>query len=161
MKFTRLSHLRPVLPDATGDDTLDSDYDYTALTVGVILDEMNPFVWNTADALFRPLTAVNDDYHVLSGSTSGGDVRLNDPPAAGDTLTFAHVPESGPALGTLVFSSDGTFVYIAPVITGPAVVVSFQYLVTDSYGHTATATVYITIHPQSSEGGGDPPPPPP
>ena len=161
VRFTRPSHLRPVMPGAGDDETADSDYDYATLTAGVTIDEANPFSNPSTDALFRPLTAVNDDYHVLSGSTSGGDVRLNDPPAAGDTLTFAHVPESGPALGTLVFSSDGTFVYIAPVITGPAVVVSFQYLVTDSYGHTATATVYITIHPQSSEGGGDPPPPPP
>jgi len=161
VRFTRPAALRPVAAGQGSDPTLDSDYDYGTLLAAVTLTEANPTA--TKDALFRPLTAVADEFHTTSGATISGNVALNDPPAFGDTLTFALAPGSGPAAGVLDFHADGTFTYTAPSVShgSPTVAVTFQYVVTDSYGHTATATVTIYVAPFWDDGGpGDPPPPP-
>lgn len=145
MKFTRLSHLRPVLPDATGDDTLDSDYDYTALTVGVILDEMNPFVWNTADALFRPLVAVNDYYETEYRTPRAGNVLDNDPPVyVQDPVVVTLLTDV--AHGVLVLNPNGTFTY-TPENRFHDDTDTFTYRVTDSFGHTADAVVTLYVRP--------------
>ncbi|MFO0798214.1 MAG: SdrD B-like domain-containing protein [Gemmataceae bacterium] len=160
VKFTRPEALRPVLPGAGTDEMLDSDYDYATLTAGVTLDDTNSSSSPYADALFRPLVAVADFYAVAAGSAVSGNVLANDPPAAGDTLTVALAPGSGPALGTLVLHADGSFTYTPPATIAAATYVYFEYVVTDSYGHTATATVTILINTRYDEGGpGDPPPP--
>jgi len=142
VRFTRPSDLRPVQPGGGSDEYSDSDYDYLTLTAGVTLDESNPSVTNTADALFRPLVAVADTYYTPYRTAVGGNVLDNDPPAAGDTLAVTHV--GGPANGTLTLHADGTFTY-TPNAGFHGADDTFTYRVTDSYGHTATAVVTVTV----------------
>lgn len=63
----------------------------------------------------------------------------------GQVITVNSTPVSGPSSGSVVFNADFTFTYTPnPGFFG---VDSFDYIITDPFGLTATATVTITIEP--------------
>jgi VCBS repeat-containing protein len=93
-----------------------------------------------------PPVAVDDTYNVDEDRTLVVDipgVLENDTDADHDTLTTVALTE--PAFGTLLFSSDGSFIY-TPVANynGPD---SFTYQANDGMENSNVATVFITVNP--------------
>ena len=87
--------------------------------------------------------ARGDAYPVAVGQTITVDadsgVLANDTDGDGDPLTASLV--SGPAEGTLTFNSDGSFIYTAGAgFDGED---GFVYSVSDTAGHTVTASVLL------------------
>ncbi len=97
----------------------------------------------------RPPTAVDDAVAVSEGSTYSGTVLGNDSDPDGDPLDVSLV--SGPAHGSFALDPEGTFTY-TPGSTYHRTD-SFVYQVDDGFGGTATATVTLTVGPDTS--GGD------
>ena len=90
---------------------------------------------------------VNDDYYSVNEDSfltvSAPGVLSNDSDADGDTLQAQVV--DGPANGTVVLQSNGSFLYTPNANFGGSD--SFTYKVTDGTTETAAATVYITVNP--------------
>lgn len=88
--------------------------------------------------------AANDDYFSVSGYGSiyvgNSGVLGNDYDPEGGALTASLI--SGPSYGSLTLNADGTFSYSAGYSNQSD---QFSYSVSDSYGATASATVYLTI----------------
>ncbi|SPF81313.1 Ig-like domain-containing protein [Pseudoprimorskyibacter insulae] len=83
--------------------------------------------------------AVDDSFTADVGTTIEGNVLLNDTDAEGDPLTVSLV--TGPAEGTLVLKTDGTFIYDNAAGSDAA----FTYKVTDGKGGEDTASVNFTF----------------
>jgi VCBS repeat-containing protein len=122
-----------------GDESADSDMD--GLIAAITLDETLPDSSPYTDALFRPLTAVDDDYSMDYGTGVSGNVLDNDPPAGDDVLTVTL--DAGPGHGTLTLNTNGSFAYSPDV--GFWGIDTFTYRVTDAYGLTATAVVTLRV----------------
>ena len=93
-----------------------------------------------------PPSAVADTFTGTEDVALSGNVATNDSDPDGDALTFSVV--SGPASGTLVFNTNGTFTYTPNANTnsnsGPD---TFTYRVTDANGASATAVVTLVMTP--------------
>ena len=90
---------------------------------------------------------VNDDSYSVNEDSfltvSAPGVLSNDSDVDGDTLQAQVV--DGPANGTVVLQSNGSFLYTPNANFGGSD--SFTYKVTDGTTETAAATVYITVNP--------------
>jgi VCBS repeat-containing protein len=73
------------------------------------------------------------------------DLLMNDTDVDGDLLTVNTTPVSGPANGTLLLNSDGTFTYTPDADFNG--IDSFTYAVTDGNGGIGEGIVTITIDP--------------
>ncbi|MGQ0455520.1 MAG: tandem-95 repeat protein [Hyphomicrobium sp.] len=93
--------------------------------------------------------AVADTFTTEEDTPLNGNVLGNDSDPDGDTLTVNTTPVSGPANGTLVLNSDGTFTYTPDLdYTGTD---SFAYQLIDADGGVSTATVSLTIYPENDD----------
>ncbi len=100
------------------------------------------FNWTVANP--APV-AVDDSYTGSEDNAITGNVRTNDSDPDGDALTVNTTPVAGPANGTLVLNSNGTFTYTSAAnFTGTD---TFTYQVTDADGATSTATVTLYVNP--------------
>jgi VCBS repeat-containing protein len=72
-----------------------------------------------------------------------GNVRSNDSDIDGDTLLVSTTPVQGPAHGTLVLNSDGSFSYTPNANFNGSD--AFTYRLVDADGGTSTATVILTV----------------
>jgi VCBS repeat-containing protein len=130
-----------------GSETLSDSFSYaasdgvlasTTVSVPITVQPVNDPPVGTADAL-----------EVLRGqitsSLSGGEISVlaNDSDPEMDLLSATLVDE--PQHGTLVLSSDGTFVYSQE--GGPSLVDSFTYRASDGSAQSSPITVFITITP--------------
>jgi VCBS repeat-containing protein len=87
----------------------------------------------------HPPVCPNDSFTTNQNTAHSGSVTCTD--ADGNPLTYALV--AGPAHGTLVFNSDGTYTYTpSSGYSGPD---SFQYKANDGTADSNTATVSITV----------------
>ena len=92
--------------------------------------------------------AIDDAYTLnedtpLTATLGVDDLLLNDSDIDGDTLTVNTAPVSGPANGTLVLNTDGTFTYTPDAnFNGTD---SFVYEISDVYATTAQGTVTLTV----------------
>ena len=74
-----------------------------------------------------------------------GNVLTNDTDIDGDSLQVSTTPVQGPAHGTLVLNSDGSFAYTPTAnFNGTD---TFTYRLIDADGGTSTATVILTVNP--------------
>ena len=99
-------------------------------------------------------TAVDDNFTVAEDGTLAptlgvNDLLQNDSDPDGDTLTVNTTPVSGPANGSLLLGTDGTFTYTPNADFNGAD--SFTYQVSDANGRTAEATVEITVDPTNDD----------
>ncbi|MET0382665.1 MAG: Ig-like domain-containing protein, partial [Burkholderiaceae bacterium] len=98
----------------------------------------------TVTLSIAPVPVANPD--TLAGTENSpitGNLNSNDVPSAGQTNTWALT--TGASHGTVTVDPDGTFSYVpAPGYTGAD---AFTYTITDSNGHTSTATVALTVSP--------------
>lgn len=90
------------------------------------------------------IAANDDDVTVTEGSGSHTlDVLANDTNGTGQPLSVAGVTQ--PNFGSVILMPDGTVSYTPTLnFVGPD---SFKYLAKDADGHTATATVNLTVDP--------------
>ncbi len=89
--------------------------------------------------------AHDDSYSIAEDATltvAAPGVLANDTDIDGDILVATII--AGPAHGTLIFNSNGSFTY-TPGLGSGATSDSFSYLVSDGHGGTATATVNLAI----------------
>lgn len=87
----------------------------------------------------HPPVCPDDSFTTNQDTPHSGSVTCTD--ADGNTLTYALV--AGPAHGTLVFNSDGTYTYTpSSGYSGPD---SFQFKANDGTADSNTATVSITV----------------
>ncbi len=89
---------------------------------------------------------LNDSYTLLQDSifsVEAPGLLINDSDADGDKLSIT--PVSSPENGTLVLSSDGSFIYTPN--KGFVGVDSFTYVVHDGYGNSSPVTVMLTVNP--------------
>lgn len=95
--------------------------------------------------------AVNDTVTLVRGTDEiSFNVLDNDVVGAGDALTVQSFARS--VLGTLSEVSNGLFNY-APDLNFTNGQDQFSYTIIDDYGLTSTATVTITVSPQTFAGG--------
>ncbi len=105
----------------------------------------------TVNAINDAPTVVGESFVTSEGipftaNLSVNDLLLNDTDIEGDTLSVNTTPVTGPANGSLVLNSDGTFTYTPNAnFNGTD---SFVYEVLDGNGGTAQATATITVHPR-------------
>ena len=98
------------------------------------------FVWTVTN----PVPTAGDDAFTTNEDTAFSDtVAGNDSDPDGDALTYAL--GTGPANGSIVFNTDGTFTYTPNAdFNGTD---TFTYTTDDGEGGTDTATVTITVDP--------------
>ncbi|MEM6635187.1 MAG: Ig-like domain-containing protein [Pseudomonadota bacterium] len=85
--------------------------------------------------------AVDAFVQTEAGETVSGQVVASDPDT-GDTQVFT-LGDTGPAHGTVIVNADGSFTYTADEdYSGPD---SFEVVVTDALGATASATVFVGV----------------
>jgi hypothetical protein len=89
----------------------------------------------------HPAVAQDDRVVTLENTPASFDVRRNDSNVDGGPLAVAVL--SGPASGTLVQQTDGSFVYTPAAYQTAST--SFVYQLSDSLGRTSQATVTIDI----------------
>jgi VCBS repeat-containing protein len=104
----------------------------------------------TVNALNDPPLASGESYTLDEDSTftatlGVNDLLQNDTDLDGDVLTVETVPVAGPASGSLVLNSDGSFTY-TPIADFNGTD-SFTYSVSDGNGGTAQGTVTLTVNP--------------
>jgi VCBS repeat-containing protein len=88
-----------------------------------------------------PPVAVNDSYATQGTLPVSGTIATNDSEPDGDPVVFAAT--SQPANGTLIFNSNGSFIYTArDLFTGTD---SFTYSATDPSGASSSATASISV----------------
>lgn len=97
--------------------------------------------------------AVGETYTAIEGvpytaQLGLDDLLLNDSDPFGDPLQVNTTPVSGPANGSLVLNTDGTFIYTPNTDFNGSD--SFVYEVTDGKGGSAQATVNITVQPREA-----------
>ena len=89
---------------------------------------------------------LNDSYTLLQDSifsVEAPGLLINDSDADNNELSI--IPMSGPENGTLVMSSDGSFIYTPNKdFVG---VDSFTYVIHDGYGNSSPVTVTLTVNP--------------
>ena len=89
--------------------------------------------------------AGNDTFTGSEDTAISGNVLLNDSDPDGDALSIVTTPVTGPAHGTLVLNSNGTFTYMpAANYNG---LDSFSYTLKDADGATTAATVTLNVNP--------------
>ena len=117
-----------------------------------VTDDNGAFADATVNISVSPVNdapeAINDNYWLNSGTsfttTLGvNDLLTNDIDIDGDTLALNTTPIVGPANGTLVLNTDGTFTYTPNLLF--AGFDSFTYEITDGNGATAQATVSLAV----------------
>ncbi|WP_346064029.1 retention module-containing protein, partial [Halomonas salifodinae] len=113
----------------------DGDTASTTLTIDVLDDGPIAVDDSVADEVPEDGSV---DIDVFANDTAGAD---------GVDLTTGIAVASGPSKGSVVYNGDGTFTYTAD--PGEEGVDSFTYTLTDSDGDTSTATVDLTIAPDS------------
>ncbi|MFH0708707.1 MAG: putative Ig domain-containing protein [Pseudomonadota bacterium] len=85
-------------------------------------------------------TAVNDTITVVQNSTVSGNVLTNDTGPSISVTTW-----NNPSHGTLSAKNNATGAFTYTPTSGYSGLDSFTYEITDSGGHTSTATVNITV----------------
>lgn len=139
-------------PDGTFLYTPDSGFTGTDSFVYEVCDDRGACDSATVTVTVRtdPTPGINDapfagDDAVFGtvAATVTGDLLANDSDPNNDPLTISTTPVSGPAHGTLMISSDGTFAYTPH--SGFVGSDNFQYEVCDDAGGCSTATVTISI----------------
>ncbi|MFC6268925.1 CshA/CshB family fibrillar adhesin-related protein [Frigoriflavimonas asaccharolytica] len=94
------------------------------------------------DTNVQPTTATNDSYIVAQSTATVLNVASNDFDPNGDPLTVTIL--TTPANGTVVVNANNTVTYTP---TGDFLGVdSFTYQIDDGNGHTASATVKVTVY---------------
>ena len=111
---------------------------------GVVTITVNPV--NDAPVSGDESMAVDEDA-ALAGVAGISDLLMNDTDVDGDPLSVNTTPVSGPANGTLVLNSDGTFTYTPDADFNGAD--SFSYEVSDGSGGTSQAVVTIAVNPMN------------
>ncbi|MDT7834249.1 Ig-like domain-containing protein [Aquabacterium sp. OR-4] len=87
--------------------------------------------------------AANDNLSLAEDGSVSGNVLANDSDADGDALAVDTPALSGPAHGSLVLNTDGSFVYTPDAnFSGTD---SFSYRIVDADGASSTATVTLTV----------------
>ena len=118
-----------------------------------ICDNSTPALCSTAKVTYtvQPVaepskTFATDDYNSTpAGSPASGSVVANDGNTAGETLTATIVSGVSAAEGTLVFNSDGTYVFTpAPGFSGP---VDIVYITCTASSVCAKATLHLVVNP--------------
>ncbi len=150
--------------ETPGDANGDNDYEVqiTVTDSGPLTDAQDITV--TVTNVNEPPVAVDDDYsgagntaagntEFAAGGASGSavakvvsalSIASNDMDPDGDSLTYSVASSSTTNGGTVVMSSDGSFVYTPP--SNPAITSdTFTYTVSDPGSLSATATVTIDI----------------
>lgn len=96
-----------------------------------------------------PPFAGDDAIVMFENQEGSGDLSLNDTDPNGNNLTYDTTPVQGPANGSVVINSDGTFTYTPnPGYTGPD---NFIYEVCDDGTPSlcTQATAYVTVMPDN------------
>ena len=93
-----------------------------------------------------PPDAVNDAFSGNFNQPIEGDLLANDSDPDGDDLTV--IGNTDPANGTVTVNPDGTFTYTPN--TGFAGTDQFTYTISDGNGGTDTATVTLTVAPNTA-----------
>lgn len=130
------------ITEFSGFEFSDSD----RFTVLAIDPDGNTSEFSAVEMLFTNQTPVagNDAFVIWENQTLMGDVRGNDfDPDDDPDLIYELVSGTEPSSGTLDFRADGTFDYTPNLNSLDAV--QFDYIVTDSAGAEARASVQITI----------------
>jgi hypothetical protein len=101
----------------------------------------------------KPPVAVDDDLGARPGRTTSLPVLLNDYDPNGDPIVISEVGQVDDAVGDVAIVGDGQRLQItlAARATGT---VSFPYTITDGNGGSDTATVTVSVRPDSAN---DPP----
>jgi Bacterial Ig domain len=102
-------------------------------------------IYTTDPAANTPPDAVADSATVTAGSSVAIDVLANDSDADGNTVTVSSA--GAPAHGTVQVNASGTITY-RPV-SGYTGSDSFTYSISDGRGGSDSATVNLTVRPQS------------
>lgn len=101
----------------------------------------------------KPPVAVDDDLGARPGRTTSLPVLLNDYDPNGDPIVVSEVGKIDDAVGDVAIVGDGQRLQIT--LSGRATgIVSFPYTITDGNGGSDTATVRVTVRPDSEN---DPP----
>ncbi|WIB25119.1 tandem-95 repeat protein [Curtobacterium sp. MCSS17_015] len=100
-----------------------------------------------------PPVAVDDDLGARPGRTTTLPVLLNDHDPNGDPLVIDELGPVDESVARVAVVSNGQQLQIALPATATGVV-SFPYTITDGNGGSATATVRVTVRPESEN---DPP----
>ena len=98
---------------------------------------------NTAPNALADNFATDEDTPLVIDAASG--LLVNDSDAEGNPLTVLPNPVSGPFLGSVQLSSDGSFVY-TPYGNNNGTD-TFQYSVSDGNGGISVATATVTVNP--------------
>jgi len=109
---------------------------------GNVDDPTADLQWGSHDAAYREFKlSVNNDYYTVQKDTAlNGNVLAND---TGKGMQVNTTPVTAPQNGTLTLNSDGTFTYTPN--TGYVGTDFFEYSVTDTYGVSAVAKVYLSV----------------
>lgn len=102
-----------------------------------------------------PPVANNDTAQTQVDQPVGGSLISNDGDPDGDVLMVNTTPINGPGNGSVVINSDGTYVYTPG--SGYTGTDTFTYEVCDAAGACDTATVTISVVPDSNGPANDPP----
>jgi len=95
------------------------------------------------DVNINPIAVSDAVYTYININTNTGSVIRNDHDVNGDALTVSSFDPSSVQSGNVSSNGDGTFVYTPPDgFTGND---SFDYIVSDGRGGTASATVFVSI----------------
>ncbi|WP_066519430.1 Ig-like domain-containing protein [Curtobacterium ammoniigenes] len=103
------------------------------------------------DAQQKPPVAVDDAFGARAGRTTLLPVLLNDYDPNGDPIVIDSFTPIDPSVGTVTMIDQQQELQIAlsPAATGT---ISFRYQISDGNGGTSSATVRVTVHPQSVNG---------
>ncbi len=96
----------------------------------------------------KPPVAVDDDLGARPGRTTSLPVLLNDYDPNGDPLVISEVGSIEAGVGTVRIVGDGQRLQIT-LAAGASGTVSFPYTITDGNGGSASATVRVSIRPES------------
>ncbi|WIE74342.1 Ig-like domain-containing protein [Curtobacterium sp. MCSS17_007] len=96
----------------------------------------------------KPPVAVDDDLGARPGRTTSLPVLLNDHDPNGDPLVISEVGSIDDATGSVAVVGDGQRLQIT-LAAEAAGTVSFPYTITDGNGGSDSATVRVTVRPDS------------
>ncbi|MGU3408528.1 Ig-like domain-containing protein [Microbacterium sp. M1A1_1b] len=96
----------------------------------------------------KPPVAVDDDLGARPGRTTSLPVLLNDYDPNGDPIVISEVDGVDRADGSVAIVDDGQRLQIA-LADGATGTVSFRYTITDGNGGSASATVRVSVRPES------------
>ena len=139
-------------PGYVGPDTFeyqiqdpDGNTDTATVTITVAADPNGP--------ANDPPVANADAALGTKGVPVSGNLLANDSDPNGDTLTASTTPVTGPANGTVVINTDGTFTYTPDA--GFVGNDTFVYEISDPSGAVSTAAFQLTIFNQAPAAGND------